>query len=88
MSRVPTHGEVEFTRFPHLPGVELRYSRYHGRVFRAHSHPVWSIGLIESGSTESAFSGRCHRATAGDIVVIPPGQVHACNPTGVWLSLR
>lgn len=81
MPRVPTHTDVEFFRFAHLPGVELRRSRYQECVFRAHTHPVWSVAIIESGSTMSAHSGGYHRAEAGQIVVVPPGHVHACNPT-------
>jgi len=80
MARTPTHTHVEFTRFPALPGVELRYSCYREQVFRTHTHPAWSVGLIESGSTEFTLSGRHFCAETGQMVVIDPGRAHACNP--------
>ena len=81
MPRVPTHTDVEFIRLPGLPGVELRRSSYRGSVFRSHTHPQWSVGLIESGSTSFTLQGRFHLASAGQMVVIPPCRKHACNPT-------
>ena len=81
MPRVPTHTDVEFIRLPGLPGVELRRSSYRDSVFRSHTHPEWSVGLIESGSTTFALQGRSYRAAAGHMVVIPPGRTHACNPS-------
>jgi len=81
MSRRPTHTDVEFVRFPHLPGVELRRSAYRENVFRAHTHTTWSVGFIDSGSTTFTLTRRMYRARAGDMVVIGPGCPHACNPT-------
>ncbi len=81
MPRTPTHTDVEFLRVPHLAGVELRYSCYRESVFRTHTHPAWSVGVIESGSTSFTLAGRSHYATAGQMVVIGPGRAHACNPT-------
>lgn len=80
MTRTPSHPDVEFLRPPGLQGVELRYSCYRTSAFRTHTHPAWSVGLLESGSTTFTLSGRSHRAIAGEMVVIPAGRAHACNP--------
>lgn len=80
MPRVPAHTDVEFIRPAGLPGVELRYSRYQTSAFRTHTHPVWSVALIETGSTTFTVPGKRLRGSAGHLVVIPPGVAHACNP--------
>lgn len=81
MARAPRHTDVEFLRFADLPGVELRHSCYRESVFRTHTHPAWSVGVIESGSTTFTLSGRTYHAGCEQLVVIPPGLAHACNPT-------
>lgn len=75
-----------FVRSSALPGLELRTSAVRGSCYRLHSHETCSIGMIDAGSTvlTGPPSGRI-RLHAGDVVVIPAGQVHACNPdAGVW----
>jgi len=81
VARAPRYTDVEFLRFPHLPGVELRHSCYRESVFRTHTHPAWSVGVIESGSTTFTLGGRKYHATRDQLVVIAPGLAHACNPT-------
>lgn len=78
--------ESEFQRSSAVPGLELRTSAARGSCYRLHSHATCSVGLIDQGSTvlTGPPSGRV-RLHAGDVVVIPAGQVHACNPdAGLW----
>lgn len=74
--------EVCFWRSPACPGVELRRASYRRQTFHRHTHPVYSLGLVLSGSTEFDYCGHSFQARAGDLVLIPPGVVHDCNPQG------
>jgi len=80
MGMTPTNTDVQFWRDPELPGVEVRYSSYCVEAFRKHTHEAYSIGLIETGRTSFFLEGAMHDAVAGQIALIQPGAVHACNP--------
>lgn len=80
MARTPSYEDVQFWRDPDLPGVELRLSTYREAVFRDHTHPTYSVGLIDEGSATFALLGREHRAIVGQVVVIGPGEPHSCRP--------
>ncbi len=89
MSSLPLHTDVRFWRSPDLPGVEARSSSYTRRAFRTHTHETYSVGLVLGGSTRFSLCGAAHAASPGQLVVIQPGQPHACNPdTGSGLSYR
>lgn len=80
MGKKPTNTDVHFWRDPDLPGVEVRYSSYNEEAFRKHTHTTYSIGWIETGRTTFDLEGGSHTASAGQLVLIPPDTVHACNP--------
>lgn len=80
MARTPSYEDVQFWRDPLLPGVELRLSTYREAVFRDHTHPTYSVGLIDDGSATFALLSREHRAIAGQLVVIGPHEPHSCRP--------
>lgn len=70
-----------FWRDPSLPFIESR-SVSDGRhvCYARHSHETFSIGLIDTGaSTYINGLSQC-RIEAGAIVLMNPGDVHACNP--------
>lgn len=78
---------AEFWRSTALPHLEGRRSCQENPCYRPHAHDAFSIGLIDEGN--SILSGPIDgtiRLTAGDVILIPSGQVHACNPDkGRWL---
>lgn len=80
MGKTPANTAVRFWRDPDLPGVEVRFSSYNEEAFRDHVHAAFSIGFLESGATTFVLDGRPNRAVAGQMVLIPPDAVHACNP--------
>ncbi len=80
MSRRPANAAVAFWRHPELPGLELRTSSFRARAFREHFHTVYSIGLIDAGSTLSTLWGEPYAAARGQLVVLEPFAVHACHP--------
>jgi AraC-like DNA-binding protein len=80
MSRTPRNAAVRFWRDPDLPEVEVRQSSYNEETFRRHTHAAYSIGLMDGGAASFMLEGVPHRAVAGQLVLIEPDRVHACNP--------
>lgn len=78
---------AEFWRSTALPHLEARRSCQENTCYRPHTHDSFSIGVIDAGT--SVLTGPLDgtiRLEPGDVVVIPAGQVHACNPdAGRWL---
>ena len=54
--------------------------------YSPHSHETFSIGLIDQGGSNYINGSTCSRIEAGTLVLMNPGDVHACNPIGdqVW----
>lgn len=78
--RESRHQQV-FWRDPALPFVESRRACHSRACYRPHSHPSFSIGAVDAGS--SLFSGAGDRPIAlrpGTLVFVPATRVHACNP--------
>lgn len=77
----PVRAKSSFWRDPSLPFIEAR-TVLDGRsvCYALHSHETFSIGLIDSG-TSSYINGEYQcRIEAGTLVLMNPGDVHACNP--------
>lgn len=77
---------AEFWRSPLHPQLEARRSCQENTCYRPHTHDRFSIGLIDSGSSSfTPPSGDPVRLFPGDVVLIPAGLAHACNPDrGRW----
>ncbi len=76
---------VQFIRDPELRHIELRYSEYTEPVFHRHNHDAYSIGLVKKGRTRFHLVQKEEMilpVTMGNVVLINPGEVHACNPEG------
>ncbi len=77
---------TEFWRSEMLPQLESRRSCQEVTCYRPHTHDRFSIGLIDSGT--ALLTGVADDAVpleAGDVILIPAGHVHACNPDhGRW----
>ncbi|MDK0524223.1 helix-turn-helix transcriptional regulator [Streptomyces sp. ML-6] len=76
----------EFWHSALLPHLESRRSCQEITCYRPHTHDRFSIGLIDSGLTTFAgAAGEALPLAAGDVILIPAGHVHACNPeNGRW----
>ncbi len=71
----------DFWRDPALPYAESRRACDSRAAYRPHSHATWSIGAVDAG--RSRFHGAGPEAMLlepGTVVIVPAGQVHACNP--------
>lgn len=75
-------GMPSFWRDDALPFLELRsVARGHGVCYTRHAHETFSIGAITEGSTRY-LNGRVSQLVGpGTVVLMNPGDMHACNPT-------
>lgn len=70
-----------FWRDAALPFIESRSVDDGRRVcYARHSHETFSIGLIDSGASSYINGDHQCRIEAGTLVLMNPGDVHACNP--------
>jgi AraC-like DNA-binding protein len=74
--------EPRFWRDPTLPFIEVR-SIHDGRKVRyaKHSHETFSIGSILAGQCGYVNGKTSQRIGAKSVVVMNPGDAHACNPS-------
>jgi threonine/homoserine/homoserine lactone efflux protein len=74
-------GTASFWRDPALPHVESRRACHSRACYKPHSHPTFSIGAVDAGgSIFTGSHGRQSALSAGSLVLVAAGCVHACNP--------
>ena len=76
---------AKFWRDPALNNLEMLSATYVTHTFSRHTHEGYAIGVIEAGVEEFTYQGAVHRAPAGSVVVIHPGEAHtghAGTPAG------
>lgn len=56
--------------------VDVLRTRYHSQRFARHSHDSYTLGLVLGGAGTFWCRGRERFAKKGDLVIIPPGEVH------------
>lgn len=83
---MPRHPIHRFWRSPALPFVESRIANDSVACYAPHSHDSLSIGAVDGGRSVFRHGGVCRPLSQGDMVLIPAGEVHACNPEsdGQW----
>lgn len=70
-----------FWRDARLPYVELRKISDARQVcYAPHSHTEWSVGAVTSGKSTFCYRESTYAIRAGDLVMMNPDWVHACNP--------
>ena len=71
-----------------LLDVEVMRTWYRAQEFARHEHPYFTIGLMRRGIGTLWSSGVTYRLRHGDVVIIPPGEVHTggLDATGGVLS--
>ncbi len=77
----PTQDQiVQFLRDPQRSYLELRYSRYRTHAFDRHLHDSYAIGVVKQGRTRFFHHNQDEIVQGGEITLLNPGEVHACNP--------
>lgn len=56
--------------------VELLSASYRSQSFTRHTHDTYTLGMVLDGAGTFWCRGTDHLARKGDIVAIPPGEVH------------
>lgn len=56
--------------------VEILRTRFHSQRFPRHAHDTAVVGLGLEGAGSIWYRGRNHERVPGDVVVIPPDEVH------------
>lgn len=61
---------------PGCDGVELLQARFDRHVYDRHMHDTYAIGVTLHGVQRFWCRGSSHDSTAGQVIVIRPGEVH------------
>lgn len=70
------HAEIVTVKMTTGTSIELMRTRYRAQIFPKHTHEFFTIGLMLRGAGSLWYRGAEHISQRGDIVVIPPGEVH------------
>jgi AraC-like DNA-binding protein/quercetin dioxygenase-like cupin family protein len=60
--------------------VELMRTSYHTQVFPRHTHEYFTLGVVLRGAGTLWCRGSTQTTLPGDVVAIPPGEVHTGGP--------
>jgi len=69
-----------FWRSSALPHVESRCANDSAACYAPHAHATLSLGAVDDGQSVFTRDNQRQRLTRGDVVLIPAGVVHSCNP--------
>jgi AraC-like DNA-binding protein len=76
-SRAP-HGELPRSWQSHdIPGLEILDGTFRDHIFPRHSHDGLMLSIIDAGAQRLVHGGASHIAGPGNIVAIPPAEVHS-----------
>ncbi|OZG71670.1 hypothetical protein BTA51_20155 [Hahella sp. CCB-MM4] len=70
----------KFCRRKELPFLEARYALNSDACYQKHSHPTFSIGVVERGTSRHYQTGQTHRIGPGAVAITNAEVVHNCNP--------
>jgi AraC-like DNA-binding protein len=59
-----------------LCGVEALHATFVEHAYRPHSHPTWTIAVVEAGAAQFSVERSQERADAGELFVLEPDAVH------------
>ncbi len=65
-----------------IPYLTIRTTYNSTQSYKAHSHSELSLGIIESGITQLSMPDEKYILKKGDMILIEPDMVHACNSVG------
>ncbi|MBE2317278.1 AraC family transcriptional regulator [Solirubrobacter sp. CPCC 204708] len=63
-----------------LSGVEALHANFERHAYRPHSHPTWTIAVMERGAAAFQVDARRERADDGECFVLEPEAVHTGVP--------
>lgn len=71
---------MHFWRDPDLPFLEGRRATGSLSCYAPHTHPTFSIGIVDAGHSVFTLGESSTPIAPGDVVLVRAGDVHSCNP--------
>ncbi len=71
---------ITYYRDADVPFFELKVCDAAQVSLKRHYHEEFSVGLVEKGASKVWHEGRQGEVAPENLVLIPPGVFHACNP--------
>jgi AraC-like DNA-binding protein len=59
-----------------LSGIEALHARFVRHAYRPHSHPTWTVAMVERGAARFELDATKQRADQGELFVLEPEAVH------------
>jgi AraC-like DNA-binding protein len=59
-----------------LDGIEALHARFVRHAYKPHSHPTWTVAVVERGAARFALDATQQRAGEGELFVLEPEAVH------------
>jgi AraC-like DNA-binding protein len=59
-----------------LIGIEALHARFVDHAYRPHSHPTWTVAVVERGAARFELDATQQRAAEGELFVLEPEAVH------------
>ena len=59
-----------------LPGVEALHASFVEHAYRPHSHPTWTVAVVERGAARFSLDETQQRADSGELFILEPEAVH------------
>jgi AraC-like DNA-binding protein len=59
-----------------LHGIEALHARFVHHAYRPHSHPTWTVAVVEHGAARFTVDATDQRAGSGELFVLEPEAVH------------
>lgn len=78
--RLSARDQVAFWRDSRWDDLECLHATFVEHAYQPHTHETFVIGVIEEGVEHYRLRGVEHRATAGDIVIVHPDDLHDGRP--------
>ncbi|MGF1686925.1 AraC family transcriptional regulator [Photobacterium japonica] len=63
-----------------IADINLIDAHYHDFAFKRHYHLDYHVGLITQGQQQYFYNGSKHLAGAGQLVIMPPDEIHDGQP--------
>ena len=70
---------AEYSTYFHpqgLDGIEALHARFVRHAYRPHSHPTWTVAVVERGAARFDLDATQQRAGEGELFVLEPEAVH------------
>jgi AraC-like DNA-binding protein len=70
---------AEYSTYFHpqgIDGIEALHARFVQHAYRPHSHPTWTVAVVERGAARFELDATHQRAGEGELFVLEPEAVH------------